>query len=148
MRKVLLTVLLALVAFVPLASAQNEQYFFNGDNAEKAFTCTKTAAVDVTSAATDVVIARANAPQVIRICSLFVSGDTTATTATLSYGTGTTCGTGNVVLSGGIRFVDETGYFLPAPAGVSLMRVPAGQDFCIAAATGAVTGFVSYAVFQ
>ena len=64
----------------------------------------------------------------------------------VKYGTGTACDTGAVSLTGAMRFVDEGGMALSAGQG-SLFRTAAGNALCITAATGAVTGFITYAQF-
>ena len=148
MKKFLMVLTLAVLGFgASFAQAQSgTAFFFNGDNDQKAITCTKTAAVQVAAGATGVVVPLAPGKKIV-ICGFLLTADTVASTATLSYGTGTTCGTGNVALSGGIRFADELGHNLQAPAGTALIYVPIAKDFCVAAATGAVSGTLFYGLF-
>lgn len=117
----------------------------SGGTLENEFTCNLTAAVDVTAAATDEIVALSGST-VVRVCSMVLTVDTAATTAVVKYGTGTACDTGAVSLTGAMRFVDEGGMALSAGQG-SLFRTAAGNALCITAATGAVTGFITYAQF-
>lgn len=108
--------------------------------------CESSAVIDVSAGATDELVAL-TAGQTIYVCSFSISGDTAATTAQFKYGTGTTCGTGTVNLTGVMRLADEGNISLSAGAGGTLFRTIAANALCLAATTGAVTGFVSYSKF-
>lgn len=118
---------------------------FNGSTWDRMFTCTSSAPISVAAAATTELVAL-TASQIIRVCSLVISGDTLATTATFVYGTGTNCATGQAALTGAMRMPDEGSISLSAGNG-SLFRTASANALCLTAATGAVTGFVSYAKF-
>jgi hypothetical protein len=123
----------------PVAMAN---FRYNGASFDREFTCPSSAVINVAAGATQEIVALTSS-QIIRVCSIVISADTLATTATFSYGTGTTCGTGNVALTGAMRLQDEGNISISAENG-SLMRTAASNALCIAAATGAVTGFISY----
>lgn len=118
---------------------------FNGSTWDREFTCPSSAVVNVAAAATTQLVALA-ASQIIRVCSFVITGDTAATTATFVYGTGANCGTGQVALTGAMRMVDE-GSLAISGANGSLFRTAASNALCLTAATGAVTGFVTYAIY-
>lgn len=119
---------------------------FNGSTYDRAFTCPSSAVINVSAAATTQLVALASS-QVIRVCSFVISGDTAATTATFVYGTGANCGTGTTSITGAMRMVDEGNISLTGMNG-SLFRTAASNALCLtAAATGAVTGFVTYAQY-
>lgn len=126
----------------PLTTAPS---IFNGSTWDREFTCASSAVVNVSAAATTEIVAL-TASQVIRVCSFVLTGDTAATTATFVYGTGTNCGTGTTSLTGAMRMQDE-GSISASAANGSLIRTASANALCLTAATGAVTGFVSYAKF-
>lgn len=119
-------------------------FLFNGSTWDRPFTCPSSAVVSVTAAATGQIVALVSG-QIVRVCSVVLSS-TAAATATLSYGTGSNCGTGNTALSGAIALGAS------APVQIHLgsdaaLRTASGNAFCIAATGATVTGFVSYAQF-
>lgn len=118
---------------------------FNGSTNDREFTCPSSAVINVAAAATTQLIALASS-QIIRVCSFVITGDTAATTATFVYGTGANCATGQVALTGAMRMVDEGGISSTGMNG-SLFRSIASNALCLTAATGAVTGFVTYAQY-
>jgi len=118
---------------------------FNGSTWDREFTCPNSAIVNVAAAATTQIVALASS-QIIRVCSFVISGDTLATTATFVYGTGANCGTGTTSLTGAMRLADE-GNISATGANGSLFRTIASNALCLTAATGAVTGFVTYAQY-
>jgi hypothetical protein len=81
--------------------------------------CDQTAVVDVASGATDVIVTGI-AGRTVEVCGLVLTADTLTTTATISTGTGTTCGTSNVAISGGMRMVDEGNIVYGSGAGIIL----------------------------
>jgi hypothetical protein len=118
---------------------------YNGSTWDREFTCSSSAVINVSAAATTELVAL-TASQVIRVCSFVISGDTLATTATFVYGTGANCGSGQVALTGAMRMPDEGSIALSAENG-SLFRTASANALCLTAATGAVTGFVTYAKY-
>jgi hypothetical protein len=120
-------------------------YSYNGASLDRDFTCPSSAVINVAAAATTQLVALASS-QIIRVCSFVISGDTLATTATFVYGTGANCGTGQVALTGAMRLPDEGSIALSGMNG-SLFRSIASNALCLTAATGAVTGFVTYAQY-
>lgn len=124
-------------------SAQN--WNFDGSTYDREFSCGSSAVINVSAAATTELVAL-TASQVIRVCSFVISGDTAATTATFVYGTGSNCATGQTALTGAMRMVDEGNISSTGMQG-SLFRTAASNALCLTAATGAVTGFVTYAKY-
>jgi hypothetical protein len=78
------------------------------------------------------------------ICGFLISGDTLATTAQFKIGTGTTCGTGTVNLTGAIRLADEMPVAYGGAGAVIINSGAYDKDLCITTATGAVTGVLTY----
>lgn len=118
---------------------------YNGSTWDRDFTCPSSAVINVAAAATTQLVALASS-QIIRVCSFVISGDTLATTATFVYGTGSNCATGQAALTGAMRLPDEGSIALSGMNG-SLFRTIASNALCLTAATGAVTGFVTYAQY-
>jgi len=104
--------------------------------------CDETVAVSVSSGTTGVVVTGTPGYATV-VCSFVLSADTIATTGTFKTGTGTTCGTGTVSLTGAMRFCDECAISHGNASGI-LFRVPLGSDFCLTTATGALTGFATF----
>jgi hypothetical protein len=123
----------------------SRKHSFGGTNWARDFTCSNSAVINVSAAATTQIVALASS-QVIRVCSFVISGDTLATTATFVYGTGANCGTGTTSLTGAMRLQDEGNISATGMNG-SLFRTAASNALCLTAATGAVTGFVTYAQY-
>lgn len=126
----------------PLATAS---FVSNGSTYDRDFTCPSSAVINVAAAATTQLVALQSS-QIIRVCSFVISGDTAATTATFVYGTGANCATGQTALTGAMRMVDEGSISLTGMNG-SLFRSATSNALCLTAATGAVTGFVTYAQY-
>ena len=120
-------------------------YAGSSTNADREFTCPSSAVINVSAAATTQLVALQSS-QIIRVCSFVISGDTAATTATFVYGTGANCGTGTTSITGAMRMVDEGNISATGMNG-SLFRTIASNALCLTAATGAVTGFVTYAQY-
>ena len=123
----------------------NYGQMFNGATWDREFTCPSTAVVNVAAAATTQLVAL-SASTVIRVCSMVLTADTAATTATFVYGTGANCATGQTAITGAMRFVDEGNITLSSANG-SIFRGLAANAICLTAATGAVTGFITYAQY-
>lgn len=118
---------------------------FNGSTWDRAFTCPSSAVINVSAGSTTQLVALASS-QIIRVCSFVISGDTLATTATFVYGTGANCGSGTTSITGAMQLPDEGSIALSGMNG-SLFRTIASNALCLTAATGAVTGFVTYAQY-
>jgi len=103
--------------------------------------CDTSATITVAAAAVQEIVALTSG-QIIYVCAFVISGDTLATVGQFRYGTGTTCGTGTTQLTGAMRMVDE-GNIALASEGV-LFQTIASNALCIAATTGAITGFIQY----
>lgn len=123
----------------------NAPHSFNGSTWDRAFTCPSSAVINVSAGSTTQLVALASS-QIIRVCSFVITGDTAATTATFVYGTGSNCGTGTTSITGAMRMPDEGSIALSGMNG-SLFRTIASNALCLTAATGAVTGFVTYAQY-
>jgi len=118
---------------------------FNGATWDRQFTCPSSATVSVTAAATTQIVALSGAT-IVRVCSFVITGSVAATTATWVYGTGADCGTGQVALTGAMRMPLSGSIAISAGNG-SLFRGIAGNALCLTAATGNVTGFVTFAQY-
>lgn len=117
---------------------------FNGSTWDRQFTCSSSAAVSVTAGNTTQIVALSGTT-VIRVCSI-IGSISLAGTMTVSYGTGTNCGTGNTALTGTMALATGTPVNLSNGMG-SVVRSAAGNAICIAAATGNFTGVLTYAQF-
>lgn len=120
------------------------EQLYNGSTIDGAFTCASQASVSVTAGNTTQIIALSGST-VIRICSVSLGMSANGTVAFTS-GTGSNCGTPANAMAA-INLNTGTMWQQSAPAGGSLYRGSAGGEFCITAATGNVTGFVTYAQF-
>ena len=118
--------------------------WFNGATWDRAFTCPTTAVINVTAGSTTELVAL-SASQVIRVCSFAITMSV-AGTAKFLYGTGTNCGTGPADLTGAMTLGTTTPMTISASAG-SVFRTASANALCLAAVTGNVTGFVTYAKY-
>lgn len=118
---------------------------YNGTNTDRGFTCPNTAAISVTAGNTTQIVALSGST-IIRVCSIAVSMSA-AGTAQFVYGTGSNCGTGTTNITGAMTLATGTPMTLAAPAGSSVMRGAAANALCVAAVTGNVTGWLSYAQY-
>jgi hypothetical protein len=118
---------------------------FNGATWDRQFTCASSAVVNVTAAATTQIVAL-SASTVIRVCSFTITGSAAATAATWVYGTGANCGTGQVAITGAM-LMPANGPVSATGMNGSLFRGAAANALCLTAATGNVTGFVTYAQY-
>lgn len=119
-------------------------YIFNGSTWDRQSTCANSAVVNVTAGNTTELVAL-TASQSIRVCSVAISASA-AGTAQLLYGTGTNCGTSPQNLTGAMSLATGTPLSVSAGNG-SLFRTAASNALCLAAVTGNVTGFISYAKY-
>lgn len=103
--------------------------------------CQSSATVTVSAAATTEIVALTTG-ETIKICSFVLSADTAATVATFVYGTGTNCGTGTTGLTGAMRIADEGN--ISSSSLAPLFSAAVSNAICLTAATGAVTGFITY----
>lgn len=117
---------------------------FNGATWDRDFTCTSSAVVNVTAAATTEIVAL-TAAQTIRVCS-FVTTISLSGTAQFVYGTGTNCGTGTTNLTGAMALATASPVSISSGNG-SLFRTASANALCLSAVTGNVTGFVTYAKY-
>lgn len=127
-----------------IAGAPVMQGLSDGTNAQYGFVCNTSAAVSISSA-TDVVIVTGVAAKSVRICHLDFSSDTTAA-VTIRQGTGTTCGTNQVALSGAYQNILGLAedYTPLAP----LTTTVAARDVCLHFSTNVTAGgTVIYAIF-
>lgn len=118
---------------------------FDGTNQQRAFTCPNTAVVNVTAAATTQLVALSGATS-IRVCAMALT-ISLAGTAKFVSGTGANCGTGTADITGAMTLAAGTPLAMGDGAGGSVLRAPASAALCLAAVTGNVTGFVTYAQF-
>ncbi len=116
----------------------------DGTNVQNTYSCTNQAAVSI-AAGTDVTIITATAAKTIRLCHLDFSSDTTAD-MTIRQGTGTTCGTSTVALTGAYKNI--LGIAEDYTALAPLVTTVAARDICLHFSTNVTAGgFVVYAVF-
>jgi hypothetical protein len=118
---------------------------FNGSTWDRSFTCPSSATVSVTAAATTQIVAL-SASTIVRVCSFTITGSGAGTAATWVYGTGANCGTGQVALTGAM-LMPANGNIVATGMNGSLFRGAAGNALCLTAATGNVTGFVTFAQY-
>ena len=95
----------------------------------------------VPSAAATVAISNhSSTAGVIYVCGWHLLS--TGGTSLLSYGTGTTCGTGGVNLTGALAAADTV---TQHSDGSELFKIPPGNDLCVTGGTSAAgTGWVTY----
>lgn len=122
----------------------SREYVFNGSTMDRVFTCTNTATISVTAAATTEIVALSSS-QIIRVCS-FVLTESLAGTAKFVYGTGANCGSGTTDITAAMALATSGTMALSAGNG-SLFRTAASNALCLTAVTGNITGFLSYAKF-
>jgi hypothetical protein len=136
-------------AVVTLRASGNAQPFNNYQNTNLQFSaglstpygCDKSVRVSTSTAGLAQVVALSGTTT-IRICgfSIMAAG---ATTFTLSGGTGTNCGTGNVTITGGYSLIAQTS--VNAFSSSPIAFATAGQAVCINnSAAVAIAGFISY----
>lgn len=107
--------------------------------------CDTSAVISVAASTTAVVIS--SGPSRMRICAFTLTSDTAAGTAQLIYGTGTTCGTGTVNLTGAYHLGTDRSIAIGSGIGELLSTPGISQDLCVVTGAGAVTGHISYAKF-
>lgn len=110
--------------------------------------CDHFAAVNVTAAATTQVIT-GSATAVIHVCAINVSMSAAGTVA-FSEGTGANCGSNTTALTSPITLATGTPFNAGSGFG-QIMQTDAttvtSKNFCVAAATGNVVGFISYTLY-
>lgn len=116
----------------------------DGTNAQYGFVCNTSAAISI-SAGTDVVIVTGVSAKFVRICHLDFSADATSV-ATIRQGTGSTCGTNTVALSGGYQnILGLAEDYTPLSP---LTTTVAARDVCLHFSTNVTAGgTVIYAIF-
>lgn len=117
---------------------------FNGSTWDREFTCPSTAAISVTAGNTTQLVALSGTT-VIRVCS-FVTSISLTGSAAFVYGTGANCGTGQTAITGAMNILTGSNINMSSGNG-SLFRALAANALCLTAATGNVTGFVTYAQY-
>jgi hypothetical protein len=119
-------------------------HVLNGSTWDRVFTCTNQTSATVTAAATTQLVALSGSTN-IRVCSYQVGIATTGTFKFVS-GTGSNCGTGTADLTPATTLT--AGNVVALSAGNnSIFRAGASNALCLAAVTGNVQVFVSYAQF-
>lgn len=107
-----------------------------------AVACTSSVAVSGASAATAELVPLV-AGKRIYVCGFVLNG-AGATTATLKYGTGSTCGSGTTSLTGAFKFVDGSTVALGTGVGY-VLKTPVANALCWTnSGTVQVSGVVSY----
>ncbi|MCK9361859.1 hypothetical protein M0Q28_06595, partial [Patescibacteria group bacterium] len=104
----------------------------------------QSAVINVTAGATTQLVALSGST-VIRVCSYNVTASL-AGTFTFVYGTGANCGTGTTALTGAMAIATAGSNGMSGMIG-SLFRGAAANALCLTAATGNMTGFVTYAQY-
>lgn len=126
------------------APAQVSSALFNGTTYDAPFNCPNQAAFNL-AAGTDVKLITGSASHTIRVCHLDYTSDTSAT-LTIRQGTGTTCLTSTVALSGAYPLV--TGMVQDYSSIAPLKTTVAASDFCLHfSAASTIGGTVIYADF-
>ena len=119
--------------------------FFNGSTWDRQFRCNLSAPITIT-AGTDAVIAAGVASTNTRVCHIDFSSDT-ASTVTFRQGTGTTCLTNTLALTGGYANVVTAAFDYQPTA--DLTTTITGRDLCIhtSATVANLGGVVIYAQY-
>lgn len=121
-----------------------DEWLWNGASWDKATACANTATVSVTAGNTTQIVALSGTT-VIRVCSFTVAISLTGSAQWIT-GTGTNCGTPTSITAA-VPLLTATPWGLSAGGGQTLFRGSAGGELCLAAVTGNVTGFVTYAQY-
>lgn len=117
---------------------------FNGSSWDREFTCSNQASISVTAANTTQIVGLSGTT-VIRVCSIAVSMSAAGTVQFIT-GTGSNCATPTNI-SAAMTLATGTPLAMTAAPGQSLFRSTAGGEICIAAVTGNVTGWLTYAQY-
>lgn len=117
---------------------------YDGTNLNIGIGCTNSAVVSVPSGTTVQIVALTAGKQ-IRVCSFGLS-ISLAGTAQFEYGTGTLCATGTTALTGAMNMTAGVPFTMTMAEG-QLFASASANALCIAAVTGNVNGFISYAVY-
>jgi hypothetical protein len=119
-------------------------YSYNGSTMDLNYVCPLSAPITFTAASGTLQIVGLTASQIIRVCHVSLASDTT-TNITLSYGTGSNCGTGNTALTGAYNGIKTLALdFGPEAA----LRTASANAFCVGSSAAAtIGGVVSYAKF-
>lgn len=122
----------------------NLGYSFNGSSVDRNFACTSQTSATITAAATTQIVALASS-QIIRVCSVQV-GISASGTFKFVNGTGSNCGTGTADITPATNLT--SGNVITWGSGAaSVFRVPVSNALCVAAVTGNVQVFVTYAQY-
>lgn len=112
------------------------QFKFNGSTWDRVFACTNRAAVTL-SGATDAVMVAGVANTNIRVCHFSFSNGGQTADITIRQGTGSTCGTNTLDLTG--AYASVTGLALDFTPDAALRTTVTGRDLCIHT-TPSITG--------
>ncbi len=107
--------------------------------------CDSSAVVNVAAGATTELVSL-TAARSVRVCSFVLSADTAASTATFVQGTGANCGTGTAGLTGAMAMGAASNITVGNGVG-ELFKTTAANALCLTAATGTITGVVTFAKF-
>ena len=118
---------------------------FNGSTWDRDFACTSQAQGTVTAGNTTEVIALSGSTT-IRVCNFIVDMTLTGTYQ-FQQGTGTNCGTNNAVLTPAFNALTATPVIAGTGVAAVLRTTATGRAICIAAVTGDVKYYISYAQY-
>ena len=107
--------------------------------------CDSVAPINSTGAASYKIVAGVSSRS-IRVCAALTEGNGTSNYEWV-YGTGTTCGTNQVILTGNMHVAGSESH--PIGNGIGeLFKTAPGTDLCIVVSgAGDMAGFVSYAIY-
>lgn len=128
-----------------LASAM---YTYNGTTLDTQFYCPNTTTIPSTANTTSAILVAASGATKIRICSFIMSGNATAGSMDLVYGTTAACASGTTTLTGTINVLGTTAPPVVFASGATgALTTPASQAICARATTTTVTGSFTWAQF-
>jgi len=116
---------------------------FNSTGPAPIVACDSSATISVAAGATAKLVTGATGVRTY-ICGFSISGDTTATVAQFTKGTGTTCGTSTANVSGAYKLAANGTLASGDGLGAIFAPIAASTDFCLSATTGAVAGTIYY----
>lgn len=107
--------------------------------------CDSSAVINVTAGATLEIVSTTGSRSV-RVCAFSLSSDTASSTARWVHGTGTNCATSTTNVTGAYSMGANTVIAYGSGVG-ELFKTVTGRNLCLVAATGNITGLLSYVVF-
>lgn len=135
-------------AGTPSSSFAAAPYSYNGSSLDLQFYCPNTTTIPSTANTTSAILVAASGSQKIHICSFILSGNGTAGTMDIIYGTTANCASGTTTLTGTVNVLGTTAppvTFAGGPGGA--LTTPASQAVCVRAVTTTVTGSFTWAQF-